>query len=172
MLVASMPAPDVSSRGGAAGDGDPEHRMAGLLPRLPGGGERERLARPGLAGHHNDPRRRAADVLDHLLLLARQRRPPCDRGRDVRRAGLRRRRGGRAGGAVDELLLAGEQLRRGVAQLLARERQQPPVGAPERLPVGQQRDRARRGEEPVGGCFELRARRSRRRPEAARTGLG
>jgi hypothetical protein len=57
---------------GPAGDGDAEHRVAGLLPRLTGGGERERLARSRLAGHDHDPLRRAADVFDHLLLLARQ----------------------------------------------------------------------------------------------------
>ena len=139
---------------GAAGDGDPEHRMAGLLPRLPGGREREGLARPGLARHHHDPVRGAADVADHLLLLARQRRSPRDRGGDLRRRDLGRRRSGQDGGAVDELLLTGKQLRRGVAQLLARQGQQAPVGAPERFAVGQQRDRARRSQELVGRSLE------------------
>ena len=41
--------------GGATGDGDAEHRVAGLLPRLAGGRERECLAGPGLAGHHRRP---------------------------------------------------------------------------------------------------------------------
>ena len=44
--------------------------MAGLLPGLPGRGKRERLPRPGLAGHDHDPPGGAADVVDHLLLLA------------------------------------------------------------------------------------------------------
>ena len=70
MLVASMPAPDSELAGGAARDGDAEHRVAGLLPRLSSRRERERLAGSGLAGHDHDPLGGAADVLDHLLLLA------------------------------------------------------------------------------------------------------
>ena len=93
-------------------------------------------------------------MIDHLLLLARQRWPPRDRNRDRVIARTRRGPTGRLGGAVDELLLAREQLRSGVAQFLASERHQAPVGSAEGLGVGQQRDRSRRRQEPVSGSFD------------------
>jgi len=97
--------------GPAARDRDAQHRVAGLLPRLSSGRERERLPGSGFAGHDHDPLRGATDVVDHLLLLARQRWPPRDRGRDRASAGLWCRRFWARGGAVDELLFAGQQLR-------------------------------------------------------------
>ena len=60
---------------GAAGDRDAEHGVAGGLPRLAGGGERERLARPGLADHHAHAVAVQAQPLDHQPLLSRERRP-------------------------------------------------------------------------------------------------
>ncbi len=60
---------------GAARGRDAEHRMAGGLPRLARGAERERLARAGPAGQHRNPVAVAAEPLDHRALLVRQRRP-------------------------------------------------------------------------------------------------
>ena len=69
---------------GAPGDRDPEHRVAGGLPRLACGAERERLARPGLADHHAHAIAFQAQPLDHQPLLSRERRPRHDRSSHTR----------------------------------------------------------------------------------------
>ena len=127
-LVLRMPGVVFELARGASGDRHAEHREPGGLPCLAGGGERERLARPRLADHHAHPvavrgraarpsvaaRLRASAAHATAARTAFSRATPAPvvlRGADL----------------ADEPLLEREQLRRRVDELVALDRQQPPV---------------------------------------------
>src|SRR5687768_10844409 len=59
-----------------------DHGVSAGLPRLPSGGECERLAGPGLPDHHGHRIALSREATDHLGLLAGDRRPPADRTLD------------------------------------------------------------------------------------------
>jgi hypothetical protein len=131
----------LQAHGGNAGRGGGQEPVAVELPGVAGDAQGEGLARPGPPHHHGNPLAALAQIPDH--------RPLIRTGGRVRRQGVPHRlMGGHGGlfvhavgGAGDQPLLHGQQLRGGPAALLER-------------PVGDHADRPL-GQEPVRQGLEL-----------------
>jgi hypothetical protein len=153
---------------GAPRNRDAEHRIPDRLPRLAGGTEGVGLAGPRLARDDRDAVAAEAQPFDHAALFDRQRRPAVDGAPHRLRVGHTGARSRGRHGALEEVLLASKQLRSRVAELVARERQQPPVAASKRRVTGQHRHQRRVGRADVGCYLVEKEERSERRARRLR----